>query len=65
MARREADRTQGINSKEGAGQIRPTTEAERVLGQIERGEVRAGPEAAREIARRIEDEGGFWGPRRA
>ncbi|MFJ2477056.1 hypothetical protein ACIOWI_29475 [Streptomyces sp. NPDC087659] len=31
---------------------RPTTDAERVLGQIERGEVRVGPDAAREIAAR-------------
>lgn len=57
---RPADRTQGINSKEGAGQIRPMSDAERVQGQIDRGEVRAGPQAAREIAQRIESEGGFW-----
>lgn len=31
---------------------RPTSDAERVLGQIERGEVRVGPDAAREIAAR-------------
>jgi hypothetical protein len=31
-----------------------TPDAERVLGQIERGEVRAGPEAAREIAAKAE-----------
>ncbi|WP_137991214.1 hypothetical protein [Streptomyces vilmorinianum] len=31
---------------------RPMTDADRVLGQIERGEVRADPDAAREIAAR-------------
>lgn len=44
--------------------IEGMTDAERIQGQIDRGEVRVGPEAAREIARRIEDEGGFWGPRK-
>lgn len=34
------------------GHIRPTTDSERVLGQIERGEIRCGPDAAREIAAR-------------
>ncbi|GAB2731481.1 hypothetical protein [Streptomyces bullii] len=32
--------------------VTPTTDAERVLGQIERGELRCGPGAAREIAAR-------------
>lgn len=30
----------------------PTTDAERVLGQIQRGEIAAGPDAARRIAAR-------------
>ncbi|MEO3978835.1 hypothetical protein [Streptomyces sp. CAU 1734] len=34
------------------GQIRALSDSERILGQIERGEVRAGPSAAREIAAR-------------
>lgn len=34
----------------GTGHVRPPSDEERVLGQIERGEVRAGPDAAREIA---------------
>ncbi len=46
------------------GHISPLRDWERVVGQIERGEVRVGPEAAREIARRIEAQGGFWGPRK-
>lgn len=58
------NRRQGIRADGDAGKVRPMSESERVLGQIERGEVRAGPDAAREIAARIEDEGGFWGPRR-
>lgn len=44
--------------------IRPMTDAEREQGQIDRGEVRVGPAAAREIAARVESGGGFWGPRR-
>lgn len=36
----------------GTGEVRRPSDAERVLGQIERGEVRAGPDAAREIAAR-------------
>lgn len=42
------------------GTVRPMTDAERVQGQIERGEVRTGPDAVREIAQRIERQGGFW-----
>lgn len=34
--------------------LQPTTDNERVLGQIERGEIRCGPDAAREIAARHE-----------
>jgi hypothetical protein len=34
--------------------VTPTTEAERVLGQIQRGELRCGADAAREIAARHE-----------
>jgi hypothetical protein len=47
-----------------AGEIRATTEAERIQGQIDRGEVDASEDAARLIAQRIEDEGGFWGKRK-
>jgi hypothetical protein len=47
----------------GRTHIPPTTDAERVQGQIDRGEVRADADAAREIAARIEAEGGFWAPR--
>lgn len=36
----------------------PMTDTERVLGQIERGEVRAGAEAARQIATRDEEQYG-------
>lgn len=38
------------------------TDTERVLGQIERGEVRAGPEAAREIAAKAEAASGAAWP---
>lgn len=57
------NRRQGIAPHSDAGQIRPMSESERVLGQIERGEIRVGPDAAREIAQRVEAQGGFWGPR--
>lgn len=41
--------------------IEQSADTERVLGQIERGEVRAGPDAAREIAARAEAAyGGAW-----
>ncbi|MEV4438207.1 hypothetical protein AB0K09_04180 [Streptomyces sp. NPDC049577] len=36
----------------GSGRIVPLRDWERVLGQVERGEVRAGPDAARAIAAR-------------
>lgn len=36
------------------------TDANRVQGQIDRGEVDASPAAARKIAKRIENGGGFW-----
>lgn len=40
---------------------RPMSDSERVLGQIARGEVRAGPEAAREIAARHQEAyGDVW-----
>jgi hypothetical protein len=54
MRRQKYDRREGLYSKDPTtwGQVRPPTDAERLLGQIERGEVRIGPEAAREIARR-------------
>ncbi|MEU5834549.1 hypothetical protein ABZ820_12865 [Streptomyces diacarni] len=41
--------------------MRPTTDSERILGQIERGEVLAGREAARRIAARHEEAyGDVW-----
>lgn len=46
--------------KPGWGRVTPMSDAERVQGQIDRGEVWAGPDAAREIARRIEDSCGYW-----
>lgn len=46
------------------GRVTPMTDADRVRGQIARGEVRAGPEAAREIARKIEDGCDYWRLRR-
>lgn len=58
------NRRQGVEPCGTAGEVRPMTEAERVTGQIARGEVRADAEAAREIAQKIEDQGGFWGPRK-
>jgi hypothetical protein len=43
--------------------VTASSEADRICEQMGRNEIRTGPEAAREIARRIEDQGGFWGPR--
>ncbi|MEV7871455.1 hypothetical protein AB0P17_36390 [Streptomyces sp. NPDC088124] len=44
-----------------SGHVRQATDADRILGQIERGEVRAGPEAAREIAARHQEAyGAVW-----
>ncbi|WP_327377950.1 hypothetical protein OG393_30735 [Streptomyces sp. NBC_01216] len=43
--------------------LSPALDAERVLGQIERGEVRADPDAAREIAARHEAAYGNVWPR--
>lgn len=59
---RDNRRAYGIKSERGGGRIAPLRDDERVLGQITRGEVRAGPDAAREIARRITEQGGFWDP---
>lgn len=39
---------------------RKLTEPERLECQLIRGQYRVGPEAARDIARRITDEHGFW-----
>lgn len=44
----------------GPGHVAPMSDADRIQGQIDRGEIRTGPGAAREIAQRIENEGGFW-----
>ena len=53
----------GLTRNERGGTVTKDSGADRVRGQMERGEIRFGPEAAREIAQRIEDQGGFWGPR--
>lgn len=42
------------------GTLRHPTDSTRVINQIASGRVRADPAAAREIAQRIEEEGGFW-----
>lgn len=42
--------------------VRSQTDADHIRGQILRGEVDASSNAARMIARRIESQGGFWGP---
>ncbi|WP_171108660.1 MULTISPECIES: hypothetical protein [unclassified Streptomyces] len=44
--------------------VQPTTDTHRVLGQIERGEIRCGADAAREIAARHQAAYGdaVWGP---
>ena len=42
----------------------PTTDRARIEMQIEHGKVDASADAARRIAKRIEDEGGFWGKRK-
>lgn len=39
---------------------RKLTEMERLECQLIRGQYRVGPEAAREIARRVTDDHGFW-----
>jgi hypothetical protein len=44
----------------GPGHVTPSSDADRIQNQIDRGEIRTGPDAAREIAQRIENEGGFW-----
>lgn len=46
------------------GHIAPLRHDEKVLMQIEHHEVDASPDAARQIARRITAQGGFWGPRK-
>lgn len=48
--RREADQA-GVPGK---GHCRPQSDEERVLGQIANGDVRVGPDAAREIAAKQE-----------
>lgn len=42
---------------------RQNAELQRLRNQLILGHAYAGPQAARRVARRIEDEGGFWGPR--
>lgn len=63
MGRGAPDRREGMANTDSAtkGHVRPLTDAERVQGQIERGEVRAGPEAARQIAAQHEEAyGDVW-----
>lgn len=53
----------GRNGSDG-GKITPLTPSERVIERAELGEHRIDADAAREIAQKIEDKGGFWGPRK-
>lgn len=53
----------GFNGRNGgdAGQVTPMSDAERIQGQIDRGEVDASEDAARLIAQRHEDAyGDVW-----
>lgn len=45
------------------GSARHRTEFSKIQNEVTLNQVYIGPEAAREIAQRIEAEGGFWGPR--
>lgn len=57
----EARYTVGAPGPTRSGRIEPLGDAARILGQIERGEIRCGPDAAREIAARHEDAyGAAW-----
>lgn len=38
------------------------TEYQRLMCLVDAGMIRIGRSAARDVARRIEDQGGFWGP---
>lgn len=51
----EARYVDGASSVKPASRVRPSLETERVLGQIERGEIWCGPSAARAIAARHEE----------
>lgn len=44
-------------------EVRVPTQAESLITRAWVGQIRIGSDAAREIAQRIESEGGFWGPR--
>jgi hypothetical protein len=60
---KKQDHREGLDNKdpETKGHVRPESDAERILGQIERGEVTAGPEGARKIAARHEEAyGDVW-----
>lgn len=46
------------------GKIKPLPDGERQIERADLGEHRIGPDAAREIAKDVEDKGGFWGPRK-
>jgi hypothetical protein len=52
---------QGIKGGNERGKVRPSTDEERVTGQIERGEVVAGAEGAKKIAERTDRDGGTAG----
>lgn len=55
----------GNGSKGGdAGRVQPLTSGERIIERAELGEHRIDEDAAREIAQKIEDKGGFWGRRK-
>lgn len=53
----------GNRNAGGSHGVTPLSDGERQIERAELGEHRIGPDAAREIAQKIEDEGGFWGPR--
>ena len=50
----------GMGNAGRGGLVNVPTASEHLHEQVRTGRVRIGPEAAREIARRIEDQGGFW-----
>jgi len=54
----------GSNGRNGgdAGGVTPLSDGQRQIERAELGEHRIGPDAAREIAKNIEAQGGFWGP---
>lgn len=63
MARRK-NSTRWLGKGRGVEGVNAETEEEKLARQVAAGEVQIGPRAARRIAKRIEEEGGFWGPRK-